>query len=66
MGISSKELLHSSDVLVHYDQENELILLCDASQHGFGVVLARRVEDGSERLISFASRTPAPAEQQYS
>lgn len=46
-----KEMLISSDVLVHYDPEKELILACDASPYGVGVVLSHRMSYGSERPV---------------
>ena len=61
-----KELLHSSDMLVHFDPEEQLILACDASPYGLGAALSHRMQDGSERPIAFASRTLAPAEKKYS
>ena len=53
----SKQLLTSSDVLVHFNPELELISACDESPYGISAVLAHRMPDGSERPIAFASRT---------
>ena len=48
----------SSNVLVHYDPEKELVVSFDASPHGVGAVLSHVMEDGSsERPVAYASRT---------
>ena len=62
----SKDLLTSSQLLVHFDANLPLVLACDASAYGVGAVLAHRMPDGSERPIRFASHTLSPAEQNYS
>jgi transposase InsO family protein len=60
----AKDLLTSSDVLVHYNPELPLILTVDASPYGVGAVLAHRIK-GNERPIAFASRSLQKAEVAY-
>ena len=61
----AKSLLTSSDLLVHYDPDKDLILSVDASPYGIGAVLAHLDSNGRERPIGFVSRTLSQAEQNY-
>ncbi|UYV69861.1 K02A2.6-like [Cordylochernes scorpioides] len=61
-----KALLTKESVLAHYDATRELVLACDASSYGLGVVLSHRNDRKEETPIAFASRTLTEAERRYS
>ena len=63
---TSKDLMQSAQVLVHYDPEKDIVLSCDASPYGVGAVLSHHMPDGTERPIGFTSRTLNTAERNYS
>ena len=63
---ASKDLLTSDSVLVHFNPDLDLLLMCDASSYGVGAVLAHRMHDGSEWPIGYASRSLTAAQRNYS
>ena len=62
----SKNLLLSSQLLVHFDPSLEIRLACDASAYGIGAVLSHQMPDGTEKPVGFVSRTLTEAEKKYS
>ncbi len=62
----SKELLLSSQALVHFDLKLEIRVACDASDYGIGAVLSHIMPDGSEKPVGFMSRTLNGTERKYS
>ena len=58
----SKELLQSSQVLVHYNPKLPLVLCVDASPYGIGDVLSHFMPYNTDKPIAFASRKLTPAE----
>jgi len=61
-----KNCLTSATVLAHFDPKVQLGLVTDASPIGLGAVLFHRYPDGTERPISYASKTLTSAETHYS
>ena len=63
---ASKDLLTSDSLLVHFNPDLDLVLMCDASSYGIGAVFAHRMPDGSERPTGYASRSLSAAQRNYS
>ena len=61
-----KEMLSKAPLLVHFDSRKPILVHCDASPYGLGVVLSHIMSDGEEKPVSFASRTLSIAERNYS
>lgn len=58
--------LTSPPVLVHYDQEGELTIRCDASGFGIGAVLMQRSGSPNKNgVVAYASRTLSSTERKY-
>ncbi|KAG8201895.1 hypothetical protein JTE90_027373 [Oedothorax gibbosus] len=62
---AAKEALKSSSLLIHFDNKKEVLVACDASPYGLGVVLSHPTPEG-DRPIAFASRSLTKAEKNYS
>lgn len=62
----SKELLQRESLLTHFDQSRPTLLQADARPYGIGAVISQLLPDGSERPVSFSSRTLSQSEQNYS
>lgn len=60
---ASEDPLLSSQLLVYFDPNKEIILQCEASQYGIRAVLAHRM---SEKPIGDVSRILSPAKRNYS
>ena len=54
-----------SQVRIHFAPRQEVVLACDPSSYGVEAVLLRRLIDGTERPIAFASISLAEAERRY-
>ena len=64
--VKSKELILSSQVLVHFDPTLKIRLACDTSDYGIGAVLSHVMPDGAEKPVGFFSRSLTATERKYS
>ena len=60
-----KKMLSEAPLLVHYDPEKEKVVHTDASPYGLGCVLSHVYDDGTERPVSYASRSLSVSERNY-
>ena len=51
---TAKNQLSSAPLLVHYCDQWELLLACDASLYSVGAVLSHCIDDGSEQPIAYS------------
>ena len=63
---TAKQLLTTSNLLIHYDPSLLLKLATDASQYGLGAVISHVLPTGEERPIAFASRSLSASKKNYS
>ena len=59
----SKGMLMSAKLITLYNPQLPIVLACDASAYGIGVVLAHKMPDGTEQPVAYASRTLNPVEK---
>ena len=62
----AKSLIHETNILVHYDPNKLYQLACNASLYGLGAVLLQIMPYGTEKPVSYASRTISKTERNYS
>lgn len=60
-----KEIIASDRVLVHFNKNLPIKLVCDASSHGVGAAMFHLMPDGSERPIAFASKSLNKSQRNY-
>lgn len=60
-----KQILKNSSLLVHFDNNKEVVLACDASPYGLGVVLSHETPEG-DCPIAFITCSLSKADRNYS
>ena len=64
--LALKTCLCTAPILAYPKFDQPFILQTDASNIGLGAVLAQLDNDGTERVVAYASRTLTPRERSYS